>query len=105
MKYKLSAKHTEGGNSISSNTCETLNKPLFPPLASMGLQNASQLITIDFTFFKKKLNLLIYVFLAVLGLHCYMLRLSLVVASRGCFLVAVRGLLIVVASLVVEHGF
>ena len=70
----------------------------------MGLQNASQLITIDFTL-KKKLNLLIYVFLAVLGLHCYMLRLSLVVASRGCSLVAVRGLLIVVASLVVEHGF
>ena len=70
----------------------------------MGLQNASQLITIDFTL-KKKLNLLIYVFLAVLGLHCYMLRLSLVVASRGCSLVAVRGLLIGVASLVVEHGF
>ena len=56
VKYKLSAKHTEGGNSISSNTCETLNKPLFPPLASMGLQNASQLITIDFTFFFFKIE-------------------------------------------------
>lgn len=43
----------KAGNSISSNTCETLNKPLFPPLASTGFQNASQLIAIDFTFLKK----------------------------------------------------
>ena len=34
-----------------------------------------------------------------------MLKLSLVVASRGYSLVAVRGFLIVVASLVAEHGF
>ena len=31
-------------------------------------------------------------------------RLSVVVASRGYYLVAVHGLLIAVASLVVEHG-
>ena len=43
----------KAGNSISSNTCEILNKPLFPPLASMGLQNASQLIAID--LLKKKI--------------------------------------------------
>ena len=30
--------------------------------------------------------------------------LSLVAASRGCLLIAVHGLLIVVAFLVVEHG-
>ena len=38
-----------------------------------------------------------YLFLAVLGLHCYM-TFSLAVVSGGCSLVAVQGLLIV------EHG-
>ena len=41
--------------------------------------------------------------LAVLGLHCCT-RFSLVVASEGYCLAAVCRLLIVVASLVVEHG-
>ena len=41
--------------------------------------------------------------LAVLGLHCCT-GFSLVAASRGYSLVAVRGLLIAAASLVVEHG-
>ena len=40
---------------------------------------------------------LCWVFLAAHGL-------SLVVESRGCSLVVVRGLLIAVASLVAEHG-
>ena len=40
---------------------------------------------------------------AVLGLHCYV-GFSLVVASRGCSLVAVLRLLTEVASLVEEHG-
>ena len=41
-------------------------------------------------------------FLTVLSLHCYM-GLSLVVASKSYSPDAARGLLIVVASLVVEH--
>ena len=44
-----------------------------------------------------------FLFLAVLGLHCCS-GFSLVVASRGYSLVAVLGLLIVVASLITEHG-
>ena len=45
----------------------------------------------------------IYLFLAVLGLHCCS-GFSPVVASRGYSLVAVLRLLILVASLVAEHG-
>ena len=43
-----------------------------------------------------------YLFLAVLGLRCYMGS-SLVAASRGYSLVEVCGLLIVVASVAAEH--
>ena len=46
---------------------------------------------------------LIYLFLAVLGLHCCVLAFSSC-GERGLLFVAVRGLLIAVASLVVEHG-
>ena len=45
----------------------------------------------------------IYLFLAVPGLYCCS-GFSLVVASRAYSLVAVRGLLTAVASLVAEHG-
>ena len=45
----------------------------------------------------------IMLFLAVLGLRCCM-GFSLGGASGGCSLVAVRRLLIVVASLAAEHG-
>ena len=45
---------------------------------------------------------LFYLFLAVLGLHCCS-GFSLVVTSRGYSLVAVQGLLIVVASLAAEY--
>ena len=44
-----------------------------------------------------------YLFLAVLSLHCCA-SFSLLVASRGYSVVAVYGLFIVVASLVAEHG-
>ena len=48
---------------------------------------------------------LIYLFLAVLGLRCCMQSFSSCgERGRGLLFVAVRGLLIVVASLVVEHG-
>ena len=52
--------------------------------------------------FKKKINLF-NLFLAVLGLCCCAWAFSSC-GERGLFFVVVRGLLIVVASLVVEHG-
>ena len=45
----------------------------------------------------------IYLFLAALGLHCCAQAFSRC-GKRGLLFVAVRGLLIVVASLVAEHG-
>ena len=45
----------------------------------------------------------LFLFLAVLGLHCCM-GLSVVGASGGYSLRAVRGLLVAVASPVAEHG-
>ena len=48
-------------------------------------------------------NLLINLFLAALGLHCCVRAFSSC-GERGLLFVAVCGLLIVVASLVVEHG-
>ena len=53
-----------------------------------------------FSFLKKKL---IYLFLAALGLHCCSQAFSSC-GERGLLFVAVRGLLIVVVSLVTEHG-
>ena len=49
------------------------------------------------------LKIQFYLFMAVLGLFCY-LDFSLVVASRAYFLVAIRGLLTAVTSLVAEQG-
>ena len=46
--------------------------------------------------------LFIYLFMAVLGLHCCT-QLSLVAVNEGYSLVAVCGLLIAVASSVAEH--
>ena len=45
----------------------------------------------------------IYLFLAVLGLRCCARAFSSC-GERGLFLIVVHGLLIAVASLVVEHG-
>ena len=44
----------------------------------------------------------IYLILAVLGLHCFE-GFSLAVVSGGCSLILVRGFLVEVAFLVVEH--
>ena len=52
----------------------------------------------------KKILLFVYLFLAVLGLHCWA-SFSLAVAIKGYSLVAVHGLLVAVASLVGQHGF
>ena len=48
-------------------------------------------------------SLNVYLFMALLGLHCC-LGFSLVVESRGYSLVAVHGLLIAVTSVVLERG-
>ena len=50
-----------------------------------------------------KINLFYLFILAVLGLHCYVRPFSNW-GEQGLLLVVVCGLLIVVASLVVEHG-
>ena len=55
-------------------------------------------------FFFKKLNSFIhYLFLAALGLCCCSQAFSSC-GERGLLFIAVRGLLVVVASLVAEHG-
>ena len=54
-------------------------------------------------FFFFLIHLFIYLFLAVLGLHRCARTFSSC-GERGLLFVAVRGLLIVVASLVSEHG-
>ena len=56
-----------------------------------------------FSFFLNKLICFIYLFLAALGLCCYAQAFSSC-GERGLLFVAVRGLLIAVASLVAEHG-
>ena len=54
------------------------------------------------SFFFFLINLFIYLFLAVLGLRCCMRAFSSC-GELGLLFVAVRGLLIAVASLAVEH--
>ena len=50
-----------------------------------------------------KINLFIYLFLAALGLHCCTWAFSSC-GERGLLFIVVHGLLIAVASLVVEQG-
>ena len=61
------------------------------------------LLYINSTLFLK-FYLFIYLFLAVLGLRCCVRDFSSC-GERGLLFVAVRGLLIAVASLVAEHKF
>ena len=56
-----------------------------------------------FNVFKNKFNYFIYIFLAAMGLCCCARAFSSG-GERGLLFVAVHGLLIAVASLVVEHG-
>ena len=56
-----------------------------------------------FTCFFILINLFIYLFLAALGLRCCT-RASSSCGEQGLLFVAVRGLLIAVASLVAAHG-
>ena len=64
--------------------------------------NASPL-TVLIGFFFYKIFIIIIIILAELGLRCYMLAFSSC-GELGLLFVAVRGLLIAVASLVAEHG-
>ena len=57
----------------------------------------------SFFFFFNKFIYFIYIFLAVLGLHCCAWAFSSC-GERGPLFVAVRGPLIAVASLAAEHG-
>ena len=83
-------------------------------MLSMALQNSIQftvslviyrlpLLVMVIFFFKKIIYLFIYLFLTVLGLHCCAWAFSSC-GEWGLLFVVVRGLLIVVASLVAEHG-
>ena len=63
----------------------------------MAVKMSTQIHKIS--FFKN----LFYLFLAALGLRCCVLAFSSC-SEWGLFFVAVRGLLIAVVSLVVEHG-
>ena len=74
-------------------------------LYSIAFNIIKHCITFCNLFFYKFIYLiyLIYLFLAALGLHCCTRAFSCC-SEWGLLLVAVRGLLIVVASLVVEHG-
>ena len=58
-----------------------------------------QYVTYNFFF----INLFMYLFLAALGLRCCAWAFSSC-GERGLLFVAVRGLLIAVASLVAKHG-
>ena len=72
-------------------------KQIFLPALYITAQNWKQPIC-PFSFFLINLFILFYLFLAVLGLRCCMWAFSSC-SERGLLLVAVRGLLIVVASL------
>ena len=73
-----------------------------PPLSPLGVYMFVLYVCASISALKI-IFLKIYLFLAVLGLHCCE-GFSLAVASRGCSLVAVGRLLIVVASPVAGQG-
>ena len=77
---------------------ESLSHPTSEFLAEV--ERGDALPSSSFFFF---LNLFIYLFLAELGLCCCTRTFSSC-GKRGLLFVAVHGLLIVVASLVAEHG-
>ena len=71
-------------------------------LLSKVFEGFPQILPIGFFFFNKFISF-IYLFLVVLGVRCCVRAFSSC-GERGLLFVAVRGLLIAVASLVVEHG-
>ena len=77
-----------------------LSNALHPPSGPAYLGGNPQDYFHFFLFFKNNLFIL---FLAAVGLHCCTRAFSSC-SERGLLFVVVRGLLTVVASLVVEHG-
>ena len=75
-------------------------EPVSPALAGGFSTTAPPGKPLEYFF---KINLFIYLFLTVLGLCCRT-RVFSSCGERGILFVAVRGRLIVVASLVAEHG-
>ena len=68
----------------------------------MIIKGATSSNRLDSFFKNKSFIYFIYLFLAVLGLRCCTRAFSSC-SERGLLFIAVRGLLIVVASLVAEH--
>ena len=84
-----------------SERCEVISHCDFDLYLPEEVQMASRhMKRPSMSYFKKHY---LFFILAVLGLHCCA-GFSLIAGSGDYSLVAVRGLLIVVASLVVEHG-
>ena len=71
----------------------------FIPESLSASSEALKVLCILFYLFKK-----IFIYFCLCWVFVAGRRLSLFVASGGCTVAAVHGLLIVVASLVVEHG-
>ena len=69
---------------------------------SRAYERLSDSVLVQFKFFLNKF-IYLFLFLAVLGLCCCA-QAFCSCSERGLLLVVVRGLLIVVASLVAEHG-
>ena len=69
---------------------------------TQGRQRRERCLGFCFVLFFN-IHLFIYLFLAALGLRCWARAFSSCI-ERGLLSVAVHGLLIVVASLVAEHG-
>ena len=68
-----------------------------------GVKSSSHIVLSIFSYsFILKIYLFIYLFLAVLGLHCCTWAFSSC-SEPGLYFIAVLGLLIAVASLVAEH--
>ena len=96
-KSSLLAEAMLGGYSHDETPCLFRQPPLCDNLCSRAPHGVR--LRLDFFFFN--FYLFIHLFLTVLGLRCYV-GFSLVAASGGCSLAAVRGSLAAVASLV-EH--
>ena len=79
-----------------------LNDPSISPRNKNCISNTYHIVKANFFFFFFLINLFIYLFLAALGLRCCARAFSSC-GKRGLLFIAVRGLLIAVAYLVVEH--
>ena len=77
-------------------------RPLLWLSASVSVTGRIVSMMVGILFFFFNINLFIYLFLAELGLRCWVRAFSCC-GERGLLFIAVHGLLIAVASLVAEH--